>query len=296
MIIYLSEWNKVLWFEKWAYQGDLTATFINRNHFALYAGMILITGAALLSQSWSESVRRKKGRDRLEALREWMPKVGIPQSFLLAIVFTSIVLSHSRSGVFLTLIGLGCYFFLYQIYLQAWRRTIIMSGIAVIVLVAILCLIIEFPDRFTVLFTDYLIPDNFKIYRIALQALQDNPFFGYGLNGFESEFRLYQQGLVTTYNHAHSDFLESLLDLGIPAGLALWTAVALLLSGLWHGIRNRRQNGLFSALGLSASVMMLGHGAVDFSFQIPGDVMTWAAILGAGLGQSWSQSDRQKAA
>src|ERR1700744_6031764 len=97
----------------------------------------------------------------------------------------------------------------------------------------------------------------------------DNLWLGFGLNGFEPEFRLYQTGMLMEFNHAHNDWLESLLDLGIPMGLVLWGAIALLLSGLLHGILTRRQHGMFPALGMAVSLMTLAHGIVDFSLQIP---------------------------
>jgi O-antigen ligase len=250
---------------------------------------------ALFLQSWNENVRRKKPHQRLEALRQWLMKEGILQSFLLVIVFLCIVFSHSRAGFTLTLLGLGGYFFFYQIYLKAWRRAAVIGVLAILAVVIALAIAMQFSDRFAVLFSDYSSLDRLKVYGLGLHALQDNPWLGYGLNGFEPEFRLYQQDMIMEFNHAHSDVLESLLDLGIPVGLTLWAAVALLLSGLWHGIRHRRQNGLFPALGLAASMMILGHACIDFSLQIPGDVILWAALLGAGLAQSWPQAERQKA-
>ncbi len=159
-----------------------------------------------------------------------------------------------------------------------------------------LCLFVafEFSERFATLFSDYSSTDRLKVYRLGLSVLHDNPWFGYGLNGFEPQFRLYQQNMLMEFNHAHSDILESLIDLGIPFGLLMWTAIGLLLSGLWHGIITRRQNGVFPVLGLTTSIMLLGHACVDFSLQIPGDVMIWAALMGAGLAQSWSQSERRE--
>ena len=60
LIEFMAGGHKILWFDKWAYQEDLTASFVNRNHFAVYAGMVMTSGVALLVQSWREKVMAQK--------------------------------------------------------------------------------------------------------------------------------------------------------------------------------------------------------------------------------------------
>ncbi len=60
LVIYLTGDSSILWFQKWAYMDDLTATFVNRNHFAIYAGMVFMTGIAYLMQSWGREVQGYK--------------------------------------------------------------------------------------------------------------------------------------------------------------------------------------------------------------------------------------------
>ena len=285
----------ILWFNKWAYMDDLTATFVNRNHFAIYAGIVLVSGTALLLQSWREYVQRRKPHQRIDAMRHWIMKQAIPKTFLLVLVMICILLSDSRSGFIISLIGLSSYFFFYQIYLHAWRRALIIGIIMMIFLAAAFVTAIFFSDHFAELFNDYSSISRSQVYDLTWRAIQDNPWLGYGLNGFQPEYRLYQQNMASEFLHAHSDILESFLDLGIPAALILWASFALMLSGLWHGIRHRRQNGLFPTLALATSIMALGHALVDFDLQIPGVALTWAAILGTGLAQSWNSAQKQAA-
>jgi O-antigen ligase len=284
---------KILWFDKWIFQDDLTATFINRNNFALYAGLVMVTGFALLGQSWHEDVESKRISQRIAAVREWLLKEALLQIFLLVLVLTCIVFSHSRAGFVLALAGAGLYIFFYQIYLKAWRHAIIVGVLAFLVAAVALVVIRYVPgNRFAVLMSDYSSQDRFRVYGWTLQAIRDNPWLGYGLNGFTAVYRLYQQNMSMLFVRAHNDVLESLLDLGVPAGLLLWSAIALLLSGLYHGITNRRRHGMFPVLALTASCMVLAHAMVDFSLQIPGVVLYWAALTGTGLAQSWRQLDK----
>ena len=294
LITYLLGINKILWFEKTAYEGDLTAVFVNRNHFAIYAGMIMLCGLALSVQSWRSAVEKNGNvAPKMEFLQNWLAWKGLPQVVLLALILVCIIFSHSRAGLMLTVAGFGAFIFFYLIYRKAWRLAAAALFFAFVGLTLIFVIAPYYSDRFAELFTDYSSRDRMSVYNLVLQAIRDNPWLGYGIDGFQPVFRLYQHGMVMEFLRAHSDFLESLLDLGIPVALMLWLAVALLLSGLVHGILNRRRHGSFAALALAASVMALGHALVDFDLQIPGVTLTWAVLLGAGLAQSWRASEKK---
>jgi O-antigen ligase len=285
--------TKLLWLDKWIFQDDVTATFVNRNNFALYAGMVLVCGMALLGQSWREDVETARITRRAAALKAWIVKEGMPQVFLLMVVMVAITLSHSRAGFVLALAGIGGYIFFYQLYLKSWHRAIVVAMVAILAAMIALTLIQSSSDsRFSELFVDYSSHDRFQVYGWTLRAIGDNPWLGYGLGSFPAVYRLYQQDMVVLFQQAHSDILESLLDLGIPFGLLLWAAVLLLVSGLWHGVRHRRRHGMFPVIGLTVSLMALAHSFVDFSLQIPGVSICWASLVGIGLAQSWRQLDK----
>jgi O-antigen ligase len=296
LLMQLTGLQQILWFDKWAYLNDVTGTFVNRNHFAIYAGIVLTAGIALMMQSWRESLRTCKPHQRVAVIREWLLRQGMPRLILSILTLVSIALSHSRAGLVWSLIGLGSYLFFYHIYLRSWRRAFLAGFMIAVVLILSIGIAFQVSDRFAVLFDDYSSQERSQVYELSWRALADNPWLGYGLNGFEPEYRLYQHNMYEEFNHAHSDVLESLLDLGLIGGLTLWAAIAVLLSGLWHGIRSRRQHGLFPTLALAASLMVLGHAMVDFDLQIPGVAMTWTALLGVGLAQSWRQTEKKSTA
>lgn len=293
LIIKMTGNGSILWFRKWAYTDDLTATFVNRNHFAIYAGVVLACAVALFGQSWREDVQRRKKHQRLLAWRDWIVKQALPRIFMFAIILVCILFSNSRAGLALAFIGLGAYIFFYQVYLQAWWRAALIGVLAAVVLGAAFIALASYSYRFGELFNDYSSMSRLQVYELAWRAIQDNPWLGYGLNGFEPEYRLYHQTMINEFLHVHNDVLEALLDLGVPVGLMMWTAVGLMLSGLVHGILSRRQNGMYPALALAASIMVLGHALVDFDLQIPGVAITWAALLGVGLAQSWNTAEKE---
>ena len=294
LLVYTAGLDQILWFKKWAYTGDLTATFVNRNHFAMYAGMVFTAGLALLFQSWSRALRNCKPHQRVEVIREWLLRQGLPRGVLLLITFVCLPLSHSRAGLSFSLFGIMTYIMLYQVYRRSWMRAGLVALAAVLIFAATLYLAPQISERFSTLFDDYSSQERGKVYEITWRALLDNPWLGYGINGFEPEYRLYQHNMYEEFNHAHSDVLESLIDYGFIGGFMLWSAIALLLSCLWHGIVRRRQDGMFPTLALACSIMVIAHSCVDFDLQIPGVALTWTVLLGCGLAQSWQHVEKKK--
>jgi O-antigen ligase len=284
--------EKVWWLDKPQYQGDLTSTFISKNHFAIYAALVLLCGCALLYQSWRNDLRAMPNKKFIKSLALWLKEKALFQLFLIAYVVGAILLTHCRSGLILSIAGLATFFISYQLYAKQWRYAALLAVASAILAVIIMLIAIQSSDHFATLFIDQSSHDRLGVYKISLEAIADNPWLGYGIGSYHAVFRMYNHAIALSFNHAHSDPLESLVDLGIPVGLMLWGAIALLLSGVARGIFKRRRHGMFPAMGLAASVIVLFHSAIDFSLQIPGVAMPFAMLLGIGLAQSWGESEK----
>ncbi len=285
---------KVLWVDKQQYEHDLTSTFMSKNHFAIYAALVLLCGCALLYQSWRNALRETREKLVIKTFMNWAVKAYIP-FFLVLYVFGAILLSHSRAALLLSMLGISVFFICYQLYAKQWGRAIILFLISAGCCAAVISIAVESSQHFASLFTDQSSADRMSVYNICIAAIGDNPWLGYGLGSFQAVFRMYNNSVSASFNHAHSDILESLVDLGLPAGLMLWGAMALLISGLLRGIFKRRRNGIYPVLGLATTLMVLLHSGVDFSLQIPGVAMPFAMLLGASLAQSWGSSDKTEA-
>lgn len=285
---------KVLWVDKLQYQHDLTSTFMSKNHFAIYAAMVLLCGCALLYQSWRNALRETREKHAIKAFMIWAAK-AYTAFFLVLYVFGAILLSHSRAALLLSMLGVSIFFICYQLYAKRLGRAFLLFVISAICFAAIISIAVESSEHFASLFTDQSSLSRMSVYDMCIAAIGDNPWLGYGLGSFQAVFRMYNQSVSASFDHAHSDILESLVDLGLPAGLMLWMAMLLLISGLVRGISKRRRNGLYPALGLATTLMVLVHSGVDFSLQIPGVAMPFAMLLGVGLAQSWGASDKPEA-
>lgn len=284
--------TKVLWVEKLQYEHDLTSTFFSKNHFAIYAALVLLCGCCLFYQSWRKELRETREKKRSKTFMMWATQKAPLPFFLILFVFVAILLTHSRAALLLSLAGVAVYFICYQLYAKQWSRAMLLLLACVGIGAVIISFAVESSVQFANLFIDQSSKDRATVYNFCMAAIGDNPWLGYGLGSFQAVFRMYNDSVSASFNHAHSDILESLVDLGLPAGLMLWAAMALLISGVIRGLFKRRRHGLFPALGCAACVIVLGHSAVDFSLQIPGVVMPFAMLLGLSLAQSWGSSEK----
>ena len=87
---------------------------------------------------------------------------------------------------------------------------------------------------------------------------------------------------------AHNVYLELAVELGWPMTI-VWLAGMLWLFGCCLvGAFRRKRERIFPIVAASACVLVGVHGLTDFSLQIPAIAMTFAALLGLGIAQSWS--------
>jgi O-antigen ligase len=132
------------------------------------------------------------------------------------------------------------------------------------------------------------------VYAIVVRALGDAPLLGTGYGSFRDVFPLYRDASfedLRVWDKAHSTYLENALELGIPAAAALCGAVLSCARCCWLGIRQRRRNRIYPAIGVATTALVAVHSAVDFSLQIPAVSVTYAFILGIACAQSFSTRD-----
>ncbi len=116
----------------------------------------------------------------------------------------------------------------------------------------------------------------------SLPAVADAPWFGHGGGCFYTVFPSYQPGYYHGfYDHAHNEYLQFAIELGLPLTLLLgvW-----LLWLLWLNLRTMRskQNKLSRGIAFGCSVAivhMLIHNLVDFNLQAPANALLFITVL-----------------
>ncbi|MGE4350922.1 MAG: O-antigen ligase family protein [Bdellovibrionales bacterium] len=286
--------DTILWYKKWAYQGFLTSTFVNKNSYALYAGLGFLCCCAFLFhhfKNFSHLDRVLAHQSKVAAilaslrLRDYFYLL-FPVLFLAALAMTG-----SRAGIASTLIGAIAFLAAFAInkkwQMHQWVSFIIIAAILFLSFVGM------GGDALLLRVDSQAINDDTAMrmaaYDLSVQAIQDNPWLGFGLGTFNTAFKLYRdESLPIWFHHAHNDYLEMIMDLGLPVALCLFAAIALMVSCAVTGILHRRRDGIYPALAIGASVMVGIHSCVDFSLHIPAIAATYAAILGRGVAQSCS--------
>ncbi len=291
LIIYFGDFNKILWLDKWAYQHDITSTFVNRNSYATYAGLCLLCLIPNLlyqfEMSASYGLQSNYGKQLfIEALlkRAWLPML------MFFTVGMALFLTHSRGGVLSTALAIALLFIILSLCHKLTSRALIHTSLAILMMAIALFSFSsdKLMERMEDISTEKT-TSRMKVYRATLIGISDNPYLGYGYGSYEKTFRLYRAKETShIYDKAHNTYLENLFELGIPAASALFLSIFLISLKCLSGIWNRQRNWIYPAIGFSGTVLVAAHAFVDFSLQIPAVAVIYAAMLGAGFSQSFS--------
>lgn len=134
----------------------------------------------------------------------------------------------------------------------------LMCGFMVLCLLAMLSLPSVFPRS---VFLEHTIGARAEIWITAIRAIQDSPFWGHGVTGY---FSIYSQyGAFMTY-HAHSLYLNPLLDLGFIGTGFLLAFLYRMFQPVLPAVRAGKDRELCSLL-LAQLAAMLIHGVTDIT-------------------------------
>ncbi len=296
LLVHFAGWERILWLEKWAYPGDLTSTFVNRNAYGAYAGLGVVCCMGLFLHALrplSGSSRRPR---RLYDLTETVLVRAMPFLVGAVILVTALLLSHSR-GAFLST---GAALLVLMVAAVLSRlvppRTAVFLGALVVVLgLGVLGLsgagTVERLAATPAQAAEEVRPN---LYRLTADAIADAPLTGHGFGAFLPAFRIYRDTSLdapTVWDFTHNVYLETAMDLGLPAAGLLYISLAAATLTCLRGLMIRRRDHIYPAVAVSAVVLIGGHGLVDFSAQMPAVAMTLALLLGVGFAQSWRTSD-----
>jgi O-antigen ligase len=289
LVEYASPTPRILWFRKWTYGDDLTSTFVNRNSFATFAGLALVVGLVPITEIFA---RNTDARSRMTLVISALENLLSRAKWAVAaclLLGSALLLSHSRAGSFATACGIIAFIGLATTapsLRSDWRKPFAwIAGAG-----AALALVLAGAGLAQRVEGNSLEADSRpEIFLSTLGAVHDNALTGTGLGTFRFVFPMYQSpeldGIVDL---AHNDYLENLLELGVPAALLLFAVVGLLAIECLHGVRRRRKHVVYPCAGAAASVLVAVHSCVDFSLQIPAVTVLYVTILGIGVAQSVS--------
>ncbi|MBX3504015.1 MAG: O-antigen ligase family protein [Parvibaculum sp.] len=280
---------------------SLVSTFVNRNNFATFAGLCLLCAfSVLLDRVWHILSTSRPARQKAALVIESLVlQSGIATASTLVLAL-ALFLTASRGGIAATLCAL-----MLLTYLRMRGSAQGGPGRFIMPLLLVIAVSIGFIaggdrlmtriERGGVWITEDM--SRYRVFTTTAEAIASAPLTGTGLGTYEGAIELYRSNdtrLFTIWQRAHNSYLESTMELGIPAALSLHVAILLLAGICLRGLRVRRRGRSFPALGLAATLLVGLHALVDFSLQIPAVALTYAFIMGFAVAQSAPGTSRRQ--
>lgn len=274
-------------------------TIIYKNQFASFMNMcwpLAIAAATIHLQSLMHTSNRKKRKIPLkERIRRMDEKAKLVPLFLLAtgIMLLSVLFSLSRGGIIAMLLVM---IFL-NVFLPITRKIkVVFLGLFVLFVSAYGALLglENVISRFDSIGQSGA--TRFDTYMASIPMLLDHAWSGIGFGSYALLSPVYLKGLAGNiqWDHSHNEYLQLMLELGIPASLIIffWLLAAMIFSGvkLSRLLRNRTQT-VHSAVIIAGGaycglVGLLAHGVVDFGWRLPANLfyaVTLAALVSYGI-------------
>src|SRR5712671_5054020 len=252
--------GKLYWFREMRFGGIPFGPYVNRNHFAGFAELVIPTALVPL-------VLGKVRRER---------RFAVVVFALLPVV--ALFLAASRGGIVSFAAEIGVLTLLLALR-RAGGRHVLAGG--VVLLLAFLLVswlgVRQILERFSSMQSlEVTVGKRATMRQDAWHMFRDHPWTGTGLGTLPLVFPAYESlydGKIV--NHAHNDYLEMLADTGLAGALCCtWYLGALFFVSLKQLLVT--DNSFAAALHLSGLVACCGflvHSLVDFNLHMPGNAL-----------------------
>lgn len=270
--------------------GLARGTFINRNHFAGFIGMVWPLGLGYILSAPYLSGNRFDDQKKSQLIKTYLVSEQLNKLciyiVLLTIMLLSVLFSRSRTGIAGMALGLGVFAVFFATQKKTTLRAFGMIGGAVSILLLFYGLRIGLEpiiERFLKLSTD---ASRMAMWRDGLALLKDHPL-GIGLNTFQQVFpiyRHYSDGFAGQAVHLHNDFLQLLIESGWPGFMALVGGFLVFMGRGFYQLRfnheGRHPSQTLMAIGAASGlVSMAFHCFFDFNLRIPANALYFATLL-----------------
>jgi len=287
------KWGQLPWLDIPPGDGKVTATFVNHNLFAAFAGICLVAAVGRVLQRFLRAGAGGTGGWRHEVAS--LIQVGGGEGALPVVcsfvILAALLLTGSRGGVIATGIGLLVLCILAGGRGLATHKKV--AGSIIFATLLIFATALSFGDTFVGNLQDRGVGDanRVSVYWLTLRSIFDLPFVGYGYGTFADVFPMYRDHSLSVegvWGQAHDTYLEVFQGLGLIFGATLIGCVALLVLRCVKGAWYRQENAVVPQVAVAATCLLGAHSLVDFGLQMQAVSLTLMVLLGAGVAQSES--------
>ncbi len=262
------------------YLGTARGTFINRNNFAAFMGMIwpLALGLTLAMADRFYSLKQMLKSDRLN--KQALMALGIIV-ILLALIFT-----RSRAGIVSGLVGFLAFFILARAGIKdvTWPTRVLLGGTIVMLGIYTVTIGTE-PVIKRFLALDLDTGSRLDIWRDSLPIIKGHPL-GIGLGNYENVFQVYNQSITSdkAVIHAHNDYLQLLTETGWLGFISIMSGFLIFLATSARKIKtlelHRDPLRFYLAVGASSGLISMSfHSLFDFNLQIPANCLYFVVLI-----------------
>ena len=210
------------------------------------------------------------------------PKMVIRLSLIMMII--GLILTRSRMGnsaFFFALASVSVFaFFFYNRKPKHLRLLIVSFFIVDLILIGTIFGVEKVKQRLAE--TSLASETRDEVVRDSLPIIADHPVFGMGGGSYYSSFPSYHPIQYSGfYDHAHNDYIQFAVELGVPITLMLGL---MMFYCLWLALKTmvKRRTPLYQGVAFGcamAIVHLLLHSTVDFSLQSPAIGLLFVSIL-----------------
>jgi len=291
--------KKLLWFRETSEFAQVFGPYVNRNHFADLMVLLIPVGFGM-SVYLLPAIRNKYGR--MAMISEFFTH---PQTNRLILCFTGVMimviglfLSLSRGAIMAFSVSMMLFGTVLILNTPAQKKSWFLIISLIIVLLTVSWfgwnpIIERFEDAS--LHTDTSSRYRVHNWKDSLEIINSYPLFGTGLGTYEHVYPRYKTLIgKERWEHAHNDYLEGAIELGIP-GLIIGIYI---LGGfyvmMFRVIRQRRSSlsRLLGIGGMAGVTGMLIHSLVDFNFHIGANALFFSFLFGYSLVVSHANTEQ----
>lgn len=279
--------DTILGMEKWAYSGDATATFVNRNSFATFLSFGAVVAVVLIAAVF---IKQQEPDASGKTSKRFDPIVFVYLTALLTIV-AALLATQSRMGAFAGLLGVAAVLLLARRRLR-WRlaTNLVFGGLLVSSIVGAVVLYgLGLLERLGSVESSADV--RLDLYRQVVEMIAARPLLGYGGGAFEQSYPLFHHLPVSpdlVWDRAHNTYLALWSELGLVAGSIPLLLITIALARVLWRIGEGRLDWPARAAAVGAIVVAAVHSLADFSLEIQANALMFTLLLGLGTAATLS--------
>ena len=266
--------------------GAAFGPFVNRNHFAFYINICFGLSLGLVGSRLMGRVKSFRLHDLVEAVKDslslWMVSV-------LVFMPGAVILCSSRGGMISLLGGTlitSAFVAATGSFHQSWKWFLLAACIFGLAAGVQTWLGFDFVDSRYAMHND----SRTSLWLPLLRLIPQFPLTGTGLGtlAYVEPFTRFSSARPDTFvENAHNEYLQLVLELGIPGLLCGLALLAMLITKIGHRVRSSRHNAWLYVGALFGLCTITLHSFVEFfATAIPAVAVLTTVLLGhvAGLG------------